>query len=830
MVSANARWAFETARQVLRRVDDVLGENLEPPRDAAANLAEAIATLPGAAKVYFVDTAGVARLTTDPEFKPIDVRDREYFAAVKNGQNWHISSLLVSRLNGEQIFTVSKRIERNGVFAGAAIVSLNADFLEGVWRSLNLDEKSTVGLIRGDGQLVSRFPMPGGPLDLSQYVLFTDHLPKAPSGVYRAISPADGIVRIVGYKRVPGTDLIALSSISTEAAFASFWASLKVLLAIVMPTVLGLGLASFWTLRLLLRDAQRRQDEAQFRLMAEAMPNHVWTARADGTLDWFNLRCYDYSGAPEGAFNGEQAWTTIVHPDDVEAAARLWSASLTSGKPYENEFRLLRHDGAYRYHIARAEPIVDANGRITRWIGTNTDIDDQKRVTQQLAASEVRLRLAIQAGQLAVWEIDVASRAITPSAALNRLYGFPDDANPTLADYQSRYAPGELERLNRIGEETSARNEREFEAEIRHLLPDGTEKWLLIRAQTEITQGIARRTLGVAIDVTARKRFEQALEVSERRFRLSQQAAGLGSLELDIATGMVMGSEKFWEIWGLSPRDAVHISVLESIVLPEDKDVRSTPETRKSGTATPNVEYRIRRPDTGEIRWLSRHIEFAHDDSGNPVKMFGIMQDITAQKEAQVRQETLMYELEHRIKNILAMVTAIATQTFKNNDVDAARNDFKARLAALGNAHDILTRTRWKAASMAEVLQASMAPLPAAQLFIDGPVIQLPPNMALSMALAVHELGTNAVKYGALSVPEGRVDVSWQLHPTADGPDPSLVWNWRETGGPLVSKPTRQGFGSQLISRVLAADFRGTVTVDYLPAGLEVTLTAPFSP
>jgi len=268
-------------------------------------------------------------------------------------------------------------------------------------------------------------------------------------------------------------------------------------------------------------------------------------------------------------------------------------------------------------------------------------------------------------------------------------------------------------------------------------------------------------------------------------------------------------------------------------VLPEDMEVRSTPDTRKAGTAVPNVEYRIRRPDTGEIRWLSRHIEFTHDDKGTPLKMFGIMQDITAQKEAQSRQETLMYELEHRIKNILAMVNAIATQTFRNNDVDVARRDFNARLAALGNAHDILTRTRWTAASLAEVLAASMAPLPSRQFSIDGPGVQLQPNMALSMALAVHELGTNALKYGALSVPDGRVSVTWTLQPADDGAVPAsgplLVWTWQESGGPLVSKPIRQGFGSQLISRVLAADFKGAVTVDYLATGLKVTLTAAFA-
>jgi PAS domain S-box-containing protein len=303
----------------------------------------------------------------------------------------------------------------------------------------------------------------------------------------------------------------------------------------------------------------------------------------------------------------------------------------------------------------------------------------------------------------------------------------------------------------------------------------------------------------------------------------------LGSLELDIATGTVLGSDTFWDIWGLSRRDSVHISILENIVLAEDKDIRSTPETRTAGSAVPNVEYRIRRPDNGEIRWLSRHIEFVHDENGKPVKMFGIVQDITEQKEARSRQEMLMHELEHRIKNILAMVTAIATQTLKDGDLETVRKNFADRLRALASAHDILNKTRWTAASMAEVIEASIAPLPVARITTRGPDIALQPNMALSMALCLHELGTNALKYGALSVADGRVEINWEIRAGEVGDHETLVWTWSETGGPRVGKPTRKGFGSQLISRVLAADFSGDVEIDYRPSGLQVVLTAPFA-
>lgn len=448
-----------------------------------------------------------------------------------------------------------------------------------------------------------------------------------------------------------------------------------------------------------LAEQRVRESEAQFRLFAEALPNHVWTAPPDGQLNWFNQRVYEYSGTRPGELDGNN-WAMIVHPDDLPLGGAQWAASVQTGDPYETEFRIRRHDGTYRWHLVRAVPIRDEAGVLRRWIGTNTDIDEQKLIATRL-------------------------------------------------------------------------------------------------------------------------------EASERRFRLSQKAAGIASLEIDIPTGEVLGSEHFWEIWGLEPRESVHISVLENIVVPQDRAIRSNPETRRDGTAHPNVEYRIRRPDTGEMRWLSRSIEFINDADGKPLKMFGVIQDITEQKEAEARQLVLTHELEHRIKNILAMVSAIASQTLRNTDLETASAAFNDRLRALANAHDILTRTRWTEASLTEVITATLAPLPAEKISAEGPNVALSPKGALSLALAVNELGTNSLKYGALSSPDGRVTIRWSVDadPVAGGM--TLAWTWSESGGPPVAPPSRRGFGRFLIERVLATDFGGSVRINYHPDGVECVLIAP---
>jgi len=830
VVAANARWAFETARQTLLRVDDTLGPDISaPPPGAAGQLKEAIATLPGQPRIYVVDAAGTTSLTTDEQFKPIDVRDREYFAAVAAGEPIHVSALLVSRLNNEQIFTISKRIERSGQFAGVAIISFNSELLEEVWQSLHLDAQSTVGLLRDDGQLVSRYPLPPGPQDLSQYVLFTSYLPQAPNGTYDAVSPTDGVHRVVGYRRVPGTNLVALASVSTDNAFASYWAATWGVLALVIPALLALVLIAWVTFRLLRADARQREAEAQFRVFAEAMPNHVWSARPDGQLDWFNSGVYRYSGRSEGELDGDN-WTSIIHPDDLPEAGKRWSAALKDGGAYEVQFRVRGADRSYRWYLTRAVPLRNARGEISKWIGTNTDIDDEKATLTRLAESEARLRLAIEAGHLAIWELDIDALRITPSPALNRLYGFAEDATPTLSEYQSRYAPGEAERVAAISAAAVARGDLDLEVEMKHLWPDGTEKWLLIRSQLAPGSTLSSgRAIGVVIDVTERRRIEEQLRRSEQRFRLSQQAAGIASLEVDVATGTIQGSEKFWELWGLEQRDKAHVSLFESIVVPEDKDVRSNDETRRSGSAAPNVEYRIRRPDNGELRWLSRHMEFIHDAAGKPVTMFGVVQDITEQKEARARQEMLTHELSHRIKNMLAMVSALATQTLRDTTLEAGKTALIQRLGALGTAHDALLGRNWTDAPMQAVVAAATAHLPSDRVALNGPRFALSPKMALSMALAVNELGTNALKYGALSNETGRVSIDWSVEKSNLG-ERTLTWTWSETGGPSVVPPTRRGFGSLLIKRVLASDFGGEVDVDYAASGLTVTLRAPLEP
>lgn len=260
VVATNVGWITELSRQALGRIDDALGPDISGGSASVdERIRSAVDRLPGNVKAYVVAADGSTLFSTDPAVQPIDIRDREYFAALASGERFHVSSLLVSRLDGEQIFVFSRRLERSGAFQGAAILSFDVELFRGIWQSLSFDTESAVSVLREDGQLVARYPFADGPLDLSNYVLFTEYLKLGDKGTYPAVSPADGISRIVGYSRVAGTPLVAVASVSTGTAFAQFRRNTTITLAFAVPTALALAFATFLILRLLRRDRDRQR-------------------------------------------------------------------------------------------------------------------------------------------------------------------------------------------------------------------------------------------------------------------------------------------------------------------------------------------------------------------------------------------------------------------------------------------------------------------------------------------------------------------------------------------------------------------------------------------
>jgi PAS domain S-box-containing protein len=344
------------------------------------------------------------------------------------------------------------------------------------------------------------------------------------------------------------------------------------------------------------------------------------------------------------------------------------------------------------------QPIRDADGRVSGIFAEGSDVTAARRSESALRESEQRLRLALDASRMAVWESNSTENTIKGSAELSRLLGFARDATPTAAEMGSRLAPGESERLQQVAKNAIARGERFVEDELEVIWTDGSHHWLLLRADIEVVGPGEVRTIGVAMDITERKRAEE-------------------------------------------------------------------------------------------------------------------------------HQRLLINELNHRVKNTLATVQSIASQSLRGaNNTDDARSAMEDRLFALSRAHDVLTRENWEGARLLDIATQAMAPyssVRAGRIQISGPEVRLSPRTALALAMALQELATNAIKYGALSRDEGKVVISWRHA----GNRLRLIWE--ERGGPPVMPPNRRGFGTRLIERSLAQDLNGEARIDFAPGGVVCSVEAP---
>ena len=231
----------------------------------------------------------------------------------------------------------------------------------------------------------------------------------------------------------------------------------------------------------------------------------------------------------------------------------------------------------------------------------------------------------------------------------------------------------------------------------------------------------------------------------------------------------------------------------------------------------------------GQPKWWDVIVTPVASEDGTPARLVSAGRDITELKGAEERSRLLMEELTHRVKNTLAVVNAIATQTLNGSKTYAeASKALTHRLHALADAHDALVKANWTATPVRVVvdnaarLHANGDPR---RFHIEGPDVTLGPRGVLSLALVLHELGTNAVKYGALSTAEGRVDVSWKLDDA--GEEPRFRFDWQELDGPPVTTPTRIGFGTRLIQQSLGTDFSAVVDLAYRPDGVIFSIDAP---
>ena len=316
---------------------------------------------------------------------------------------------------------------------------------------------------------------------------------------------------------------------------------------------------------------------------------------------------------------------------------------------------------------------------------------------------------------------------------------------------------------------------------------------------------------------------------AEQRLQFALKSAQLGSWSLDLATERMTVTDGCKENFGRPLSEPFLYSQIEAAVHPDDRARRDEAlRVAMEDTGEYHVEYRIHTP-FGEERWLAARGQVFRRADGTPLLIVGVSQNITERKRAEEHRTLLANELSHRVKNMLATLQAIVFQTLRNaGSLEEAGVTLSARIQSMDAANDLLVSERWESAAMHDLVERALAPFRTTdgeRLRLAGPQLRIPPRIAIGLALALHELATNAAKYGALSGPEGHVLINWEI--VGSSTLAKLHFRWEEIGGPTVVEPTRVGFGSKLIKRVLASEIDGRVELHYPSTGIVFTAVAP---
>ncbi|NNM73392.1 PAS domain-containing sensor histidine kinase [Enterovirga aerilata] len=339
----------------------------------------------------------------------------------------------------------------------------------------------------------------------------------------------------------------------------------------------------------------------------------------------------------------------------------------------------------------------------------------------------------------------------------------------------------------------------------------------------QVAEDVAHRTW----DAVVRARAETALRESEARFRHMADSAPALIWMTDERGRVIFANLHFDHVFG-RPNSDMHGQGWMDVVEPSRlESFRAVMREAFASRGPFRAEVRVFDRD-GKVRWLRCEGVPRRSDSQAFLGYTGCAVDITDVKRAEEHQTLLIHELNHRVKNTLATVQSVATQTLRNAaTAEAAREALESRLIALSKAHDVLTRENWDGANLQEIVAQALEPYGehgAGRLRYRGPEVRLQPRTALAVAMALQELATNAVKYGALSGPEGEIGVEWSV---SNAQPARLRLSWVERGGPEVRPPARRGFGSRLIERSLAQELEGEVSMEFRPSGLVCTIDAP---
>ena len=531
----------------------------------------------------------------------------------------------------------------------------------------------------------------------------------------------------------------------------------------------------------------------------------------------------EFSGDPDEVLG-------FVHADDrAEFRHGYLAALLEQHDFFEQEFRIVRPNGEVRWVHRRGRVRRGPDGRARSVLGVALDITERKQADE----ANARLAALVSGADDAIVGMTLGGIILTWNPAAERLFGYPAEAivgqsarilypEESDAEFAALYA------RVRAGEHLRYEGVRRRR--------DGTPVHVSVVVTPVLAKtGAAVGASAIVRDISERKRTEQQLvdtlallmQTSNQR-KMALAAGGMGIFEVDIKHDRITWSDEMYAQVGVERTpEPLATADIERFIHPDD--LAATRALRAEAFASRDVcegEFRIVRPD-GEVRWIYVRGQ-ASPTRDKPARAHGVSMDITERKEREAHIRFLMSEVSHRSKNLLAVVQAIASQTARATTSPAHfANDFGGRLKSLASSLDLLVQQEWRGASVQGLVQSQLGhyAMPGnTRVSVDGPDVMLTPLAAQYLGMALHELSTNAAKYGSLSGPTGSVTINWHVAAAPGGK--RFHMSWREDGGPAVEPPRQSGFGSLVIERMAAEALHGQVTLEYPRAGMRWSLDA----
>lgn len=497
--------------------------------------------------------------------------------------------------------------------------------------------------------------------------------------------------------------------------------------------------------------------------------------------------------------------------------------------------------GIRRWRKADGSP-VDLRARLTEALSKSGEPDTVAVIEPVDADEMVRAeqnRDALAAAGLGEWQWEAQTGQVFLSRRAGQILGYPAGRSASWEVMREGLSSEDMERIR--GAIVAAIRQRgpwEFESRFTRRSDDDVIV-IGVRGEPTHADGSVSGMVGVVQDLTTRVAARKALQESEQRLRVATSLASLGIFEWHLLEdSAIWENDRMFEIFGMRREDGAvtKAEFLDRILHPDDrKAVRHAISTALREDRILRTSCRVLRRDDCGWRVIEMAGRFEREAPGRmPQRLIGVVADVTERRQAQERQSLLIRELHHRVKNTLATVQAIVGSTARSaTSIDSFYEAFVGRIKSLSHTHSVLTEDTWQTASLQDLLVNELRPYTDdeddgtldGRISLAGPAVDLPSEVAVPIGMAIHELTTNAAKYGALSTRQGRVKVAWEVVP--GGEAGTLRFEWRESEGPPVSPPSRQGFGSRLLQRVLTTQVQAEVRSAYAPEGFRLVMRAP---